>query len=237
MQKHRTRAFGLSLMTVLGLLAFGAVGAQAENLSNGGIAGLYTVNELSTLAKPGVTILWEQEGTSTFLVPGRGYDKLCKKGDIEGEFKSDVEILGRAVFTECTIWENVALGLEHKVKIPCTVAEPVEYKKLRILPKKHEGLPYLLFEEDGEPFTTLKLSGPECPLPLSSVITGSFVAQVDNNNTAEPLLLFSEEIQKLFQVGAAGDHLKAGAFEMYIDANFKGRLTDAAHLGMKFAVI
>jgi hypothetical protein len=237
MQKHRTRAFGLSLMAVVGLMAFGAVGAQAETLSDGGKAGKFAVGGLTTLAKPGVGLTAASVGTVTFLIPARGFDILCKKGVIEAEFKSESEALGSAEFTECSTWVNVALGLEHKESVPCTVAEPIEIEKMRILPKKHESAPYVLFEEDGAAFTTLKLSGEACPLPPSNKKTGSFVGKVINNSTAEPSIEFSEEIQKLFQVGEKGDHLKYGTFEEYIDATFKAKLTDAAHKGMTIAVI
>ena len=49
-------------------------------------------------------------------------------------------------------------------------------------------------------------------------ITGSVVGKIDKNDTVEPLILFSQAIQKLFQVGEKGDHLKFGALESYIDA-------------------
>jgi hypothetical protein len=238
--KFGLRAFGLAIVAALGLMAFTAVAAQAENLGPPGVAGKFTVNNLEALAKPGVTFEANQENTGTLLVPGRGFDILCEKSVIVGEFKSSDEALGSAQFTKCSTWVNVALGLEHKEKIPCTVVEPIEVKKGKILPKKHESAPYVLIEEDGEAFTEVKFSGTECTLPPTNKVTGSVVGAIvaKTNNTKEPLIEFSEEIQKLFQTSATvGDHLKYGTFEAYIDANTKVKLTDTEHVGMTIAVI
>jgi hypothetical protein len=117
------------------------------------------------------------------------------------------------------------------------VKEPVVIKAL-ILPKKHEGEPYVLLEpeEGASVLTTVLVEGPECPLTKENKITGSIVALVANNDTVAPKLVFSRAIQELFQVGAAGDHLKFGAFESYIDAEKEVKLTDASHVGKTIGV-
>jgi len=232
-------------MAALGLMAFTAVAAQAEEpvaLSDGGKAGLFLVNKEGALAKAGVTFSAEQQGTGTLLVPGR-VDILCKKGSATGEFINDTEALGSAEFSECTAWQPVGLGLPHVTPAKCTVKEPIKVIKALALPKTHGGEPFILLEEDPTPaekaegkspgFTTIFLEGPECILTKENKVTGGVHVLIDNNDTTAPLLLFSEVIAKLFQpTTTTGTHLKFGAFDSFIDADATAKLTDANHTGV-----
>jgi hypothetical protein len=245
--KFGLRAFGLALVAALGLMAFMAVAAQAEEpLKDGGKAGLFLVNKEGALAKPEVTFQVTQLGTGTLLVPTR-VDILCTGGVVKGEFKTDVEALGSAEFTGCTPWSPVEVGKTHTTKVECTVntvkegaaggkKETVIVKNAKALPKKHEGKSFVLLEEDGEIFTTIFLEGPACTLPKENKVTGSVVGEVVNSDTVNPTVVFSQAIQKLFQVGSEGDHLKYGALESYIDGSGKGELTDAKHVGQTVGV-
>jgi hypothetical protein len=118
------------------------------------------------------------------------------------------------------------------------VAEPITATALA-LPKLHNSEPYVLFEGTagaGQLFTTVVLTGAECPLSKNNDLKGSVVAQIDDNNTVEPLLLFDHTIQKLFQTTATlGDHLKFGNLEAYIDADLKAKLT-GSHIGLTLGV-
>ena len=227
--KFGLRAFGLALMAALGLMAFSAVAAQAENLSDGGKAAKFLVGGSAALSV-GATFSAEQVGTGTLLVPGR-VDILCTKGTTSGEVKNETDASGNAEFTGCTAWQPVTvLGASHVTKAACTVKEPIKAEGLA-LPKKHEGNSYILLEqkEGSALFTTIFLEGAECPLTKENKVTGSVVGLIDKNGTTEPTLLFSHEIQKLFQTSATlGDHLKFGAFESYIDAEAKGKITGPA---------
>ena len=235
--KFGLRAFGLAIMAALGLMAFMAVAAQAENLSDGGKAAKFLVGKSAALAI-GKSFEANQVGTGTLLVPGR-VDILCTSGKTTGTVNSETDASGVATFTGCTTWQPVTvLGASHVTKVPCTVKEPIVAEGLA-LPKKHEGASYVLLEpkEGSVLFTTIFLSGAECPLTPENKVTGSIVGQVDNNDTTTPTLLFKHEIQKLFQTSTtAGDHLKFGAFEAYIDAEATGKVTTASHIGQTLGI-
>jgi hypothetical protein len=235
MHQRMARTLFLSVAACLGLMAFTAVAAQAENLSDGGKTGSFLVNKEKALVKLGVTFSATQEGVGTLLVPGR-VDILCKVGTALGEFHNENDALAEATFSQCTAWQPVALNLTHKIAVPCTVKEPIVMKGL-LIPKKHEGAPYILLGGEEGSLATVLMEGPECPLTKTNEVKGSLVVQIDNNDTVEPSLLFGEEIQKLFQAtSTTGDHIKFGTFESYIDGVAKITLTDAAHKGLTFGV-
>ncbi len=237
MQQRIAKPLFLSLAACLGLMAFTAVAAQAENLSDGGKAAKFLVEKNAALSV-GKTFEANQIGTGTLLVPGR-VDILCTKGIITGKVNSETDASGTASFTGCTTWQPVTvLGASHTIKTPCTVKEPIVGEGLA-LPKKHEGASYILLEpkEGSALFTTIFFEGPECPLTKENKVTGSAVGLIDNNDTVEPTLLFNHTIQKLFQTSATlGDHLKFGAFEAYVDGEGKGKGTTASHIGLTVGV-
>jgi hypothetical protein len=235
--KFGLRAFGLALMAALGLMAFTAVAAQAEEPV--GTPGSFLVKGEKTLAKLGVTFSATQLGTGTLLVPGR-VDILCTSGTATGEFHNESDVLVEATFSGCTPWQPVTvLGASHVTKVACTVAQPIVAKALG-KPRLHNGGKYVLLEGTAganQLFASVLLEGPECPLTKHNEVKGSVVAQIDNSDTTEPTLLFSHTIQKLFQIGTTeGDRLKFGTLEAYVDGEAKGKLTDAAHVGLTFGV-
>jgi len=236
--KFGLRAFGLALMAALGLMAFSAVAAQAEEkLVDGGKAAKFLINKNAALATLGVTFEANQVGAGTLLVPGR-VDILCQKGTATGEFHNETDALVTATFTECLTWQPVPLGETHKTHVECTVKEPITAKAL-VIPKKHEGKFYLLLEAEGEAklFTTIFLEGAPCPLTKENKVTGSLHVEIDNNETTEPLLLFGHGIQLLFQpTTTTGNHLKFGTFDAFIDADATAKLTDEAHKNKGFPI-
>jgi hypothetical protein len=233
--KFGLRAFGLALVAALGLMALMAVAAQAENLTDGGKPGLFLVNKEGALAKAGVTFEVNQVGKGTLSVPGRNLGILCEVGTIKGEFKSDTEALGNASFSKCSAWEFVKVeeGKTHTNKLPCTVTEPIVVEKAIALPRKHEGAPYVLLQEDpvGSGFTVIKLTGAECALPKENKVTGTLGVAIDNNDTVTPTVLASEAVQTLL-----GSKLLFGTFPAQLKGEAKGGLTDAAHVGKTVGV-
>ncbi len=234
--KFGLRAFGLALVAALGLMAFMAVGAQAEEtLEDGGKAGKFLVNKAAPTTGATSTFEVNQVAgtTGTLLVPGR-VDILCTGGKVTGEFKSSTEALGSAKFTGCTAWSPVTT-FPHATQIKtCTVStkkegaggekEVVVVEKAIALSKLHNGEPYILLEEDGAAFTTIFFEGKECSLTPENKVTGSVVGKIDGNDTVNPTVLLSQAIQKLFQIEnketkvIKGDQLKFGTFQAYIDA-------------------
>jgi hypothetical protein len=218
----KRKPLDVSLVATLGLLVFAAY-ALAENLAGGGNAGNFRI-EGSLALSVSRTFTGEQEGAGKLLVPGRNLTILCQKGDVqEGKILKENEALAKVLFLECT-----AHNLADTEALPCTThSTGQETGKIlvtaTVLPKLHESEQFLLFEPDGPAgtlFTTIELLGAECPLPIKNNISSSVVALVDNANEAvQHLITFSEAIQKLFEVGEAGDHLKFGTFESYIDAS------------------
>jgi len=236
--KFGLRAFGLALMAALSLMAFTAVAAQAVNLEDGGKPAKFLV-ELNAALSVGTTFEANQVGAGTLLVPGR-VDILCQKGKVTGTINSETDASAVAEFTECLTWQPVTeLGASHTTHIECIVKEPVIAEAL-VLPKLHESGFFLLFESinlSGKPFAVVTLEGAACPLTKINEVKGSVVAEIDNNDSVEPLILFSHTIQKLFQTSAtAGDHLKYGAFEAYVDADAKAKITSPPHIGKKLGI-
>jgi limonene-1,2-epoxide hydrolase len=211
------------------------VESAEEILEDGGKGGEFLINKEAALAKSGVTFQANQVGTAALLIPGR-LDILCTAATATGEFHNQADAVATVKITGCTVWLPVALGAVHTEKISCTVKEPIEATALAI-PKLHRGESYLLLQSEGPAFTTYFLEGAACPLTKENKITGSFHLLIDNNDTTEPLLLFGEEIAKLFQpTGATGNHLRLGTFEVYIDAHATVKLTDASHKGQTLGV-
>jgi hypothetical protein len=223
------RAFGLTVMAALGLMAFTAVAAQAENLTDGGKAGLFQILENSALVK-GATLTGKSEGHIRILEPGRNLTILCGKLDfLEGKFLSDQEALVVILYLEC-----VALIFSNETeKVPgCNLVGGDITTVLRALAKKHEGKSYILLEGDPTTIGTIEYeSGKGCPLPLKNTVLGSVVGEVKTVEGGQ-LLQFNEAIQKLFP----GDKINYGTFELILDASIVLELT-GTHAGCSWAII
>jgi len=242
MPKHGLRAFGLAIMAALGLMAFFAVSAQPEDLTNGGEAGLFLIAKKGFTSELKAKGTLEQEGTGVLQVPGRKLAILCETGTGTGEFLSDTDAHATVSFSKCTTWVYVELVIEkklaHKTKIPCEVLEPIVANALA-LPKKHGGESFILFEQKtgAKNFAEIILHGAECPLPLTNEVQGTVVALIEplTNDTVEPLVLFNHAIQKLLGDKLIyGDSLN-GFFEAFLEGSAKGRL-GIPHAGMTLGV-
>lgn len=236
MHKYGLKAFGVSLMAVLGLMAMFAVAAQAENLSDGGKAGKFKVEGSSALVI-GAKFVGVQEGAGKLLIAAKNAFVECKKGKVtSGEGVSESEVKAVVLFEECATFEDKS---PFNALTACNViGEPASTGKVEakgvgkaIL---HEGKLYVLLS--GAPFATIKF-GPECGIGVKVEVKGSVVAEVDNGEEKlTHLLTFSEAIQKLFQVGGVGDKLLYGASEAFINASATVELTEK-HAGKVWSVV
>jgi hypothetical protein len=261
MRKH-LRALGASLAAALGLMAFFAVAAEAENLKDGGKAGSFTVLGSGPLAV-GAKFTGKLEaltGTElvhgVLLVPGRSIQILCSTAHVtEGKFISSTEALVVFEYLECLTFNT---GGEHIAN--CKIDDPshagaddrIILGKAILLPKLHEDSAthtqklFVLFEPDASEVFTVILyeKGKGCVLPHENKIGGSFVAEAKEIEEGKKWLLTSNEAtQKLFQVNLGGsppaihgDRILFGAFDSYIDANEVVELI-GAHVGCKFAIV
>lgn len=247
--KPKARTLGLFLVTVIGTMLFSAVTAQAENLSNGGSAGLYRILGSSTLTPlAGFTGSFEglNGGASAhalLLVPGRKLSVLCGFLDVlGGTFLSDTEALMELLYLGCT---PRVLGEEVETVAGCEITNARSIKATALaLAKKHEAKRFVLFQPDfSSRFATIEFeSGKGCALPLKNEISGSVVAEVkEEKEVVVNLLQLSESIQKLFQVKEVdgkikGDNLLFGAFASYIDASAVVELK-TIHTGCSFGIV
>lgn len=222
MQTHGRRAFGLSLLAVLGLMVFTATTAQALSLEDGGKAGLFQILGSSALVA-GAIGAGGQEGFQKLLVAGRNLYIECFNTVLQNlKFLSDTEGLVSLLFQGCK-------PFVHKTGAPvegCSLPSEQFTATARFLAKKHESKPYFLFEADP-PATSLGIiefkSGTGCPLPLKNELKGSVVAEASAGEQKIQLLTFSEAIQKLFQVGflsPVGDKLSFGTFEAFLNGSW-----------------
>jgi hypothetical protein len=214
-RKHGLGLFGLLALTALVVMAF-ASSAQA-------LVPKFFVN--GTLAPATGTPIEGISGKGTLIVPAINTEINCVKdtatGNILNVEKGDVKVL----FEECTVLEitaplaeistchvsDVHLGKPEKLHV--TVLEktgkPIEFDKTAT----DVGV---LFEGISVFVNFLKEMG--CPLPMKTEVKGAVCALIDNNETVEPTLLFSEAIQKL---EGCGDKLLYGANESFIIGSAK----------------
>jgi hypothetical protein len=230
--KFGLRAFGLAIMAALGLMAFTAVAAQAEDLTDGGTAGSFTILGLAGLVA-GLTATGKQVGVGKLLVPGRNLTIECKKGEVlEGKLVSTTEATGTVLFKECAA---LVLSKETEEVAGCIVTNGKDITaNAVVLAKLHGGELFLLFEPaPGKIFTTLEFeSGKGCALPLKNEVKGTLAALDDKPiEEVTHLILFSQSIQKLL-----GDKLLFGTFESFVDGDADLSLL-GTHLGCKWSVL
>ncbi len=230
--KRRFGVRALAVLAVLGLMAFGAVGAPAENLIEPKITsspGLFLVLDPGkffeedglgeTLGEGNpLTFEGEGEGPIRIVVPGRAMAIGCAGLDItEGELFGEV---GHAKFTllKCTVWAIKPGENQHEYilgeKIPCEVENDQISGKVKFVAILHEKETFVLIEAlEGKVLKLVKFkAGTGCPLPLHTEITGSLGALILQLNSAPQLFTFSPAIQLLL-----GDKLLYGLFPAYYE--------------------
>lgn len=225
------RAFGLAFVAALGLMAFSAVAAQAEDLTDGGKAGSFTILGSAALV-PGATFTGAQVGASKLLVPGRNLTIECKKGAfLEGKFLNSTEALTKVLLLEC---RALVLSKETEEVAGCFITNGKDITATAIiLARLHGGELFLLIHpEPGQPLTHVTFEPNKgCALPLLNVVSGLTSALDDSPTAISHLLLFSQAIQALL-----GVKLLFGGFESFIDSHWTASLT-GIHLGCEWSVL
>lgn len=188
--KVRFKVLGLCAV-VLGLMAFSAGVAQAEEGANWKVAG----SNVTTALLPSVDIGEIEEGKASLLteISGAKVRYECKTAKLIGvklELNGSLTNGGKVKFTECETFLNGALSA---VCVPKTTGlangeiESLAGKGLLVLHKnaagENEGLTRIEPKE-GETFLTLKHS-PPCALPENVPVRGKLFIK-DCKPKAEP---------------------------------------------------
>jgi hypothetical protein len=218
------RAFVLSILGVLSMMALFAVSAQAD---------LFLLEKKAAAA--GSTIGGTQVGVFTFLILVINLEINCTAGELEAgsSLLSDTVALVKVFSKGCT-------ALNHKTKAElsgCTVPDILAVENG--LPKVAAKEQWVLFEPDGTKFkekevlTTITLTGEACALKGVYPITGSIVALVDGNESVKPELLFSSAISAAYAAatgekdeylfGPNATHL-TGTFQVFYTGADAGKL-------------
>jgi hypothetical protein len=244
--KFGLRAFGLAIVAALGLMAFSAVTAQAENLTDGGKAALFEILKSNTLVK-GATFTGEIENWTDglkhgfLLVKDFNLSILCSDLTFQGAiFLDDKEALASIKFSECDAF-NLA-GTEKLTA--CSIISQAEGGEKRVilssgiaLPRKHDTKSYLLVHPHpgGALLGTIYFEKEKgCPLPLKNPVAGLFIAELAKKEAIEHLITSNEAIQTLLLGGVS---LLYGAHPAVIDGNVKGVKLTGPHTGCSFGVV
>ena len=230
--RHRKHGYGLlfvSLLAISGLGAFGVTVADAA-LPGESTPGKYKILGLDTLV--GVeTFGGAQEGAGILLVAKLGIDLKCAAGDVTiGNFRGNPEeALVSVLFLGCKVFEHKTAKEITGCKIPGEMLTATAI----FFPELHGGELFVLGEPDGSAaFTTVTFEkGKECVLTLNNEIKGTVTAQAPAGEVVEPLVTFSEAIQKL-----TGDKLLFGANEAFVNGSGQVHLT-GVHVNCKFGVV
>jgi hypothetical protein len=220
------RAFGLSMLAALSVMAVFAVSAQA------GEAGTYFEKKADGTAVAfllaTVTGNLEVGTTAVLLSPGRNLTLTCSVLEVnKGALETTTLAEGEVTFKTCT-------AKAHKgEEIECKVTEPI-VAKAKIKPFLHEKTKLYVTAEPlvaGGNFTTVSLTGEFCPIKGNYPITGFISAQVTTNDAVINLITASQAFSELVV-----DTLKFGAFNAFLIGKGELKLT-GAHLGYKFGVL
>jgi hypothetical protein len=200
---HGLRAVVLAAMAVLGLMAFGTVGAWAQTLPGASTPGEFLVN----LGVPnGDAATAFQLGSGYLLIAARDKKVQCNSLDVNSILiNNSTDATVAVTFLECILLTHAGGTAKG-----CVLKELETIKASALaLPILHGGERFVLFEPlAGTELANIRIK-PEtvCPLPLNSPITGSIVAKVQGElEGTVQTLVFSEAIQLL-----SGDVLKYGA--------------------------
>lgn len=180
----------------------------------------------------GAPLLGSQEEVMELSVPALNVILTCTSSHAEGKFLALKEALATIKFTGCKVLSK------EKKELPCQIINGTEKGVIavtaRFLPILHNGELFALAEPDSPltSFTKVTTETPsECPLPASVAVTGSVTTQVPATTATQPLMTFSEAIQKL-----TGDKLFFGANEAFLKGSATVKLT-GEYEGYAFSVI
>ncbi len=231
-QRHALRTFRLSILVVLGLMAFTSTGAQAS--------GKVLVEGLTSPFTVAITGQAENALASSLLLLGWNVEFFCHQASAAGSLTSSGSGTATITFENCLAQGvNAGGALTGAVcAIPNIVAT---VKALVILhsgnialttTQHHTGIgePYILFTpENGLTFATL-LSHTECALPEVMNLKGCVVAKVVTTGDLVTHLISGREMSKLF-----GCKLNYGAHEVHFSPDGLVSLA-GSHTGLKWGM-
>lgn len=174
MRKHRFRAFGLSFLALSALMAFMAVGAQANWL---------VLDKEGTVLEPTETVSVSAHTPGELLIPAKNLEIECKKVASEGltlEAKSTLA-KGKVAFSECVTFSTSGTLTAAPKCNP--INQPIKAGGVAHI-ILHNSENYVLLEpETGKPFTTIEF-GEECALTATSTVKGSLVVECGHLNAS-----------------------------------------------------
>ncbi len=218
-RRHGLKVLGVSLIAALGLMAFGAAGAQASGEWR---IGGKTMSELG-LTEETVTGKAEAGVKEILLVKTLNIQKSCTGFDIQsvtispsGKGKGAVRLLGCKVFAdEAGEAELTACG----VKSTGQEAGVIQTELIGGEIVLSGGVNYVLFKPaSGTSFTTIELTGASCAPKGTYPITGTVVAELG----AEAKELLLKPIKEF-----TGDGLKFGENKAFLIGSGLAELTGA----------
>jgi len=245
-RKQGLKALGLSLLAVLGLMAFAASGAQAS--------GKVLVEGLTPPFTVGITGGTDALTSDRLWILNLNMELACPETTVtEGLLTSVGHMSATVKFGNCTVQGTTAAGAligsscvpnpnsvtfkvlalvilhEGNTKLTLDGLGGEEHK----LPKN--GLPYLLFTPpDGLTFLTVTNSDEECLLPESATVKGCFVAKFHTTGDQAVHLIDTRGMLSLF-----GCELRYGSNVAHLEGDKLLELTNSAHgnhKGLKWGV-
>jgi hypothetical protein len=212
------KAIGLPLLVALGLMAFAAAAAQAEEFTIEG----KTFAELKIEEEE-----FEEEATSTMTLAiaklGGRVNCLLRTVDFPQNFflwLTGGKTHRLVLYTMCTVLDN------NNNELPCTVAEPID---ISILSSRTSlgGKTYEVFTpSEGGTLGTLSMEGEECLLPAEAELKGTFAAETEAGERVKQPLTFSPEIEALLKTGMSYGAHKAtltGKTLMWLSGSNEGK--------------
>jgi hypothetical protein len=166
----------------------------------------------------------KQAGSAYLLIPALNLEIKCEELQVlEGAVSPKIAKV-KLLHKNCKTFELKAPLAE----LPCHISDVTGgspsslhiTSSASLLPILVEGEPYVLADISGT-FINF-LSGTGCGVPLKTEVKGTYCALVDNNDTIEPSLLFSEATQK-----ACKDKATYGINEAFLDGTVGVFLTGA----------
>jgi hypothetical protein len=219
--KHGMKAFGLAMLTVVGMMVVGTGGAQGQ-------LGQYLVNLGSALL---ATFQGWQVGGGLLTVKARDLKLECAALSVsEGKINSSTDASGKVEFTGC-----VSYSLSTGVKLADCQLKTLETitASFLALPSLVSPETYVLFESipPATVFATISYkSGTACTLPLNNPVTGSVVMRIPFLDLYAQTGEFHPKNQEL-----TGDKLSFGGFTAFLQGSVWTELL-GTHFGQKIGI-
>ncbi len=228
LKKHGLKVLGVSLIAALGLMAIGAVGAQAAGEWK---IGGKTMSELG-LASETYTAKLEPGVNALYLVKTLNIEIKCSTihvllGDILPSGIVDLKL----TFLGCKVFDDSAKESELtacSIKSAGQATEVIETQQIKGLIILHGGKNYsLTTPSSGLTFTTVELIGASCAPKGSYPIAGTTVVEI-GAEAKELLLTPVKEPEALFpEVSGKKDGLKFGENKAFLAGAAVAELTGA----------